>query len=864
VLGLAIATMQENGAALLRDGALVGSVEEERLSRLKHHGFRVPGRPHRTICNDLTLRIEEAFAWRSVRHLLEREGITLDDVDVFAINGIPARFRRSYSLHDPERPPVLIRSGRFVFVPHHLAHAASAFFPSGMKDALVFTVDGRGDRETAAMFHASDTRIERVFDVLSMDDSSIGGVYETVSRILGFGSHGQGSTMALAAMGEPAFDMAGCLSLSAHDDIAVHEGAAMEEFGHLSRSRFHAIESRHRDLAASVQKAVEDSVITLIDEGRQGSAVDRLCLAGGVALNCQMNTRIQGHFGVEDMFVQPAAHDAGTAMGAAFMGHVEVTGEAPFSTMDHAFLGPEYDDSRIKAALDRFGLTGQRVADLPDEVAGLIADGSVVAWFQGRIEAGPRALGARSLVADPSNASVASRLNMAKGREDWRPFAPSILAGFEEEWFEDPQCNPFMLFVSSVRPERRELVPAIVHADGTTRPQTVTISANPRYHRMISAFHEATGIPLVLNTSFNTADEPIVCSPEDAIDSFLHLDVDWLAMGDLLIPNPNQATGSSHKAPATPPGPPDPGTGEHGARFQRLLLRLGTKCNSRCAHCTIRDLADEPDRDTVSALKCLADGRRAGCTEVVFMRGEPLIRPDIVRLVSEAVQTGYEHVQIQTNGRMLAYPGLADKLADRGVSMFEVSLYGDTSEVHDRIARSPEAFKQTITGIRAIGEAGVRCMVNVPVLAYNYFRLEQIIDLLAGLGVERAQLCLTRPVWLRDEGRFDVTPTVRLSKASGYMRTALRTARAAGMHVSTEGLVLCHLDPDLQDAAELPGDTDGQLVMELDRTLPGATARSESRPVPDVCGTCRSRDLCPMPWAGMTMLFGDGELEPLE
>ena len=856
VLGLAMATMQENGAALLKDGVLVGCVEEERLSRIKHHGFRTPGREHRTICNDLSVPIEEAFAWRSVRHLLKEEGITLDDVDVFAVNGIPARFRRSYSLKDRDRPPVTLCSGRFVFVPHHLSHAASAFYPSGLDESLVFTVDGRGDRETAALFQASGGRIERIFDVLSLDDSSLGGVYETFSRILGFGSHGQGSTMALAAMGEPVFDMDGCLTVENHRRTDVHENGAMARYGHLSRGRFDPITDDHRNLAASVQKALEDCVITLIEEGQGPEKPRGLCLAGGVALNCQMNTRLRNHFGLENLFVQPAAHDAGTAIGAAYAGHYEVTGERPFEPMEHAYLGPEWDDGQVEAALDRFGLKGERVDDVASEAASRLAQGDVVAWFQGRLEAGPRALGARSLVADPSNPAVAARLNEAKGREDWRPFAPSILADHEEQWFNRASRNPFMLFVDSVRKERRDRVPAIVHADGTTRPQTVRVATAPRYHALISRFHEITGIPMVLNTSFNTADEPIVCSPADAVDSFLHLEADWLAMGHAPV---------SVSVPVGRPGPADRASDPVETRqYRRLLLRLGSRCNSRCAHCTLRDLEDGNDRDTESAMAALTTGRAQGCTEVVFMRGEPLIRPDIARLVRGAAAMGYGHLQVQTNGRMLAYPGLAAALLAKGVTFFEVSLYGDTSEVHDAIARSPGAFKQTVTGLRALVDAGAGFMVNVPVLSSNYFRLDGLVELLAALGARRVQFGLTRPVWLSGEGRFDVSPTVRLPKASPYLRQALRKARAAGLDATTESVVLCHLDPDLHSMAELPGDVDGQLVMELDQSESATGIRSQSRPVPPVCRSCRLEPLCPKPWAGATMLHGDAELIPFD
>lgn len=872
VLGLAIATMQENAAALVRDGVVVGAVEEERLSRNKHHGFRVPGRPHRTICNDLTVRIEDAFAWRAVRHLLEDEGIGLDDVDLFAVNGIPARFRRTYSLTDADRPPAPVRSGRFLFVPHHLAHAASAYFPGGEPDAAVFTVDGRGDRETAAFFVGEGGRLHRVFDVLSTDDVSIGGVYETISRVLGFGAHGQGSTMALAVMGEPEFDMTGCMSLDRHDRHALHEQVAWERFAPLRRGRHDPIDARHRNLAASVQKALEDVVITLLEEGRSATSLRHLRMAGGVALNCQMNTRLRQHFGVQSMFVQPAAHDGGTAIGAALLGWQELTGEAPFSPMTCAALGPQPDDADILAALDAFGLPARRCDDIATEVADLLAARQVVCWHQGRLEVGPRALGSRSILAHPGDADVALRLNDAKGREPWRPFAPSILAGHEQDWFVAPNRNPFMLFVDAVRPDRRDAVRAIVHADGTTRPQGVTAADLPRYHRMISAFFDRTGIPMVLNTSFNTAHEPIVCGPRDALSSFLQVGADWLAIGDWLVQRPGQdragpVSGWRIPAQAAPPPQPQDASAEAAGTFRRLLLRLGTRCNSRCGHCTIRDIAHLPDRDTDAVLGELAAGRARGCDEVVFLRGEPLIRKDIARLVREARSMGYAHVQVQTNGRMLAVPGFAALLAARGVTMFEVSLYGPDASVHDAVSRAPGSFDQTLAGLRALRDLGMPFLVNVPIVVANYDRLAAMVPLLAELGPIRVGWSLVRSVAVAGDAdcpsRLDVQPTVRVSRAAPSIGAALDAAARAGLAQSVEGVVLCHLDPVHWPRVDRPSGIADQWVSDLGHAAPAVGIRSQSRPMPETCRSCTVQHACPLPWAGATHLFGDAELTPV-
>ncbi|MCB9730782.1 MAG: hypothetical protein H6746_20085 [Deltaproteobacteria bacterium] len=535
VLGLASTTLQNHAAAVLVDGRVIASVQEERLRRRKQCGWHPPGRPGVTVVSDPTLPLERAFPSRAVREVLDLAGLTPDDVDIVALNGIPARFLPTYSTSDPSRPPVTVRDGDRVFVPHHLTHAASAWRVSGMDEAFVFTVDGRGERETAAFFEAGGGELRRVFDVLCHEDSLIGGVYEFITTILGFGHHGQGSTMGLAPLGQPTIDLSRFLSARSRSDYSIHDRGILEAFGHLARARDGELTQAHVDLAASLQRALEDTVIRFIEDGLAGRPLRNLCLAGGVALNCSMNQRLRTHFGVERIFVQPGAHDAGTALGAALEAHHFVTGESPAGEMTHAYLGRGYDDAELQATLDRFRLPWTRSADLAGDVASLIADGKVVCWFQGRMELGPRALGARSILADPRRDALRDRINLLKGRQWWRPFGPSILAGREADWFETPFHSPFMLFTLPVLASRRAEVPAILHVDGTTRPQSVTAEANPLYHALLTRFERLTGVPMVINTSFNTAHEPIVESPADAIASFLDLGADVLALGPFLV-----------------------------------------------------------------------------------------------------------------------------------------------------------------------------------------------------------------------------------------------------------------------------------------------------------------------------------------
>ena len=537
ILGLASTTLANHAAVVVVDGEVVAALQEERVRRKKQLGWHPLGEPGVTVVSDATLRLEESWPKRAIAQVLEMAGLSMADIDHRAYNGIPARFFPTYALTDPARPPRTIFDGRDFFVPHHLTHAASTFRVSGMEDAFIFTVDGRGERETAAFFEVIEGRIERIFDVMVGDDSLIGGVYEYLTTILGFGHYGAGSTMGLAPYGEPRFDLSPWLSARSRDDFSIHDRGLEAPFGHLRRARGGPMSQAHKDLAASAQLALEETVLALVTDGVKGRPVPRLCLAGGVALNCAMNQRLRSELKVGEIYVQPAANDAGTALGAAAEAHFELTGEN-LKPMTHARLGPSYNDAQVKAALERFGLPYTTPEDLSERIAEMLVDQRVIAWFDGRLEFGPRALGGRSILADPRTREMRDRVNAHKARQSWRPFGPSILAGHEADWFVTPMHSPFMLFTLPVRPERQAQIAAVVHVDGTTRPQSVSAEDNPAYHALISAFYRRTGVPMVLNTSFNTAFEPIVQSPEDAISSFLQLGVDALVIEGHLVERP--------------------------------------------------------------------------------------------------------------------------------------------------------------------------------------------------------------------------------------------------------------------------------------------------------------------------------------
>jgi len=535
VLGLAAVTLMEHAAALLIDGKLVAAVEEERLTRERHYAFKAPNRPGASMASDPTLGLDEAWPHRSIDAVLRMAGLTLDDVDAVGLNGLPYRFRDTFSAVGNDRPLRAFRAGRLVFLPHHLCHAASAYGMTDFESAWILTVDGRGDCETMALYRAEADQIELVERVPFFPDHSVGGVFETITQILGFGSHGQGSTMALAALGEPTIDLSDCMSIDEAGVIRLSEWDAAHRFKSYARGQHDPIEARHRDLAASVQAALENTVLSWLEARVGTSPVDPICLAGGVGLSCRMNGAIRRALSPSDMLVPPGANDAGTAIGAALLAHREVTGHLPRIDGSHTFLGPEWDDAGIANRLSQLRIPFQRLDDVGGKTAELLAAGKIVCWFQGRMEFGPRALGGRSILADPRQPALKARLNRMKSRQQWRPFGPSILAGHQSEWFKDDWDTRFMLFAVEVRESERDKIPVVVHDDGTTRPQVVHPDAAPRYHALISAFHELTSVPMVVNTSFNTGGEPIVATPKHALRSFAKLGADCLVMGDCLV-----------------------------------------------------------------------------------------------------------------------------------------------------------------------------------------------------------------------------------------------------------------------------------------------------------------------------------------
>ena len=570
----------DSAACLVVDGEIVGAVEEERFIRAKHWA----GFP------------EAAIAW-----CLERGGLTLGDVDHVALNKHPrANMGRKlrYTLARRPSPKLLherVRSAqswlsiedelRRAFaghelraqvhrVEHHLAHLASAFLVSPYEEALVVSVDGFGDFVSSAwgLGRAADVSIDgRVFF-----PHSLGVFYEALTQYLGFPHYGdEYKVMGLAPYGEPTYvpqlERVVCLKpdgtfeldLSffrhATGSVGYQWRNTTPQSGRLwserlvellgpPRSPDEPLEGRHRDIARSVQATYERAYFHLLCALAERYDVRRLCVAGGCGANSVANGKVQLETPFAESFVAPATGDAGGAIGAALLV------ARSRSATDSAYLGPEYDDGEIgstlerhRAEIDAAGCTIREERDeaaLCERVAEAVADGRVVGWFQGRLEWGPRALGNRSIVGDPRRGDMKDILNAKiKRRESFRPFAPSVLREATAEWFETDDDVPYMSKVFQIRGERREQVPAVTHVDGSGRLQTVERGENPRYYELIAAFARKTGVPMVLNTSFNE-NEPIVNTPAEALDCFLRTNMDVLVLGDTVVERPRDASGT--------------------------------------------------------------------------------------------------------------------------------------------------------------------------------------------------------------------------------------------------------------------------------------------------------------------------------
>ncbi len=563
-------------AALLRDGQLVAAAEEERFRRVKHWA---------------------GFPSEAIRYCLSQAQMSLSDVDHIALNqdgGANLSAKLAYLLKARPGLGLLMeklktrgaraRSSEFLaqafpgvapraklhHVEHHLAHLSSAFHVSPFEEAVVVSVDGFGDFASGAWGVGHGERID--IEGRCLFPHSLGIFYQAITQYLGFPHYGdEYKIMGLAPYGAPRYlpQMREIVLLKSDgsyeldlryfrhqkEKIAYEWQGGAPEFADLftpaletllgpRRRPTEQLEDRHRDIACSAQAMYEEAFFNLLNALHARHKIANIALAGGCAMNCVANGKIGRRTPFKQVYVQAAAGDAGGAIGAAFAVWHRNGGKRSF-VMDHAYWGPRFGADEIERLLTeqsaRLASAGCVVAKIGDEqelckrTAQAVADGEIVGWFQGRMEWGPRALGNRSIVGDPRRADMKDILNAKiKRRESFRPFAPSVLQEAVADWFEDEGDVPFMMQAFRIREDKRPIIPAVTHVDGSGRLQTVRQATNPRYYGLISAFFDLTGVPMVLNTSFNE-NEPVVCEPKEALDCFLRTDMDVLVLGDAMI-----------------------------------------------------------------------------------------------------------------------------------------------------------------------------------------------------------------------------------------------------------------------------------------------------------------------------------------
>ncbi|PQV43563.1 carbamoyltransferase [Paraburkholderia sp. BL21I4N1] len=536
--------LHDGAAVLVRDGRVIAAVEEERLNRIKH---------------------SNKFPSSSIQYCLASAGIQLSDIDRIAFYATEAYcnvmlerlFLSQPNISIPVDAKLFLRKllmqefgtevdpSRVSFVSHHLAHAVSAFAMSGFEQSLILAVDGGGDFLSGLLALGSGTEITQL--ATFAEHNSLGLFYLETIRYLGYGLFDEYKVMGLAPYGDPApyrglFEQ--FYQLSADGEYRVY----LDRIGPTLlrsiqvRRKGMPFTPQHRDVAASLQEALERIVFHILRHHREVTGMKRLCIAGGVAHNCTMNGKLLYSGLFEDIFVQPAAHDAGCALGAALMMSNDFGQPAPRERLQEVYWGPDLgSDLVVEQELNAWAghLDVERSDDVAGRAADWMANGAVIGWVQGRSEFGPRALGNRSILADPRPTANKDRINaMVKKREGYRPFAPSVLEDDAHEFFDLPEGTrefPFMNFVVRVRDSKRALLGAITHIDGTARLQTVSRKTNPAYWEVINAFKKRTGIPILLNTSFNNNAEPIVDSVADAIATYLTTELDGLVVGPFLV-----------------------------------------------------------------------------------------------------------------------------------------------------------------------------------------------------------------------------------------------------------------------------------------------------------------------------------------
>ena len=543
-------------ACLIKDGVVVAAAQEERFNHDKY---------------------SPVFPIQSINYCLQQEGITSYDLDhitfyekmylkfertiVSHVVGFPFTLKNFMDtmplwLKDRLVVPLYIKdelsyNKKVWFVKHHLSHAASSYFLSPFQEAAILTVDGVGEYASATYGHAVGNKINIKKEISY--PHSLGLLYSIVTAYLGFRVFsGEGKVMALAEFGEPTYRKEFDELIDIRPDGSFRLNLAYFSFNRgekMHNNKFVALlgaerlegdllEIRHKNIAATLQKVTEEAVLKMANHAYQETKSKNLCLAGGVFLNVTANSRILKETPFENVFIQPAAGDAGSAIGSALYLYHSILKNEVRHPLQNASLGPSYSNSTIEIILKNKRLKYTLVSsseELAKTVAKHLAEEKVIAWFQGRMEFGPRALGNRSILADPRSIKMKDWLNLTiKHREDFRPFGASVLREKVSEFFEFDEESPYMLYVANIKEKYKDTLPAIAHINGTSRIQTVKRIENERYYDLISEFAKITNIPMLLNTSLNDT-EPIVCTPAQAIDLFLKTKMDFLAIEDFIV-----------------------------------------------------------------------------------------------------------------------------------------------------------------------------------------------------------------------------------------------------------------------------------------------------------------------------------------
>ncbi|MDR5822419.1 carbamoyltransferase C-terminal domain-containing protein [Caballeronia sp. LZ043] len=574
------AVYHDSAAALVKDGVVIAAAEDERFTHVKHAKRPVPFSTWQ-------------LPFDAIDYCLKEAGIELADIDYIAYSYDPHLFSgmlkdakatialpmtpSEQAISNPSESPwdplflsyivnakgQLIdgaphhlrkrfasggRAPRFTWhnVDHHLCHEASAFLAAPFDDTAVLTMDGRGEGVTTSLGQFVNGEYQRLKQVEL--PHSLGLLYEAVTGYLGFlHSSDEYKVMALASFGKPAYvhQFREVVKYRHDGSYTVEAPRLVERFGP-ARERGGPLTQHHFDIAHSLQVVLEETALELARWLHEKTGLANLAMAGGVALSCVMNARLRDRGPFEEVWVQPAAGDAGTALGAALWTDYRERAKAGDRSrkwqMNHAYLGPEFGDEEIEAFLKWTRAPYRRLTNIADETVDIFAQNRVIGWYQGRTEFGPRALGARSILASPIHADMQARTNEIKDREDFRPVAPVVMEEHAADWFVDARVAPFMLFVFDVRPEMKALIPAVTHIDGTARVQTVNRAQHAPYYDLLAAFKARTGVPVLVNTSFNTRGEPMVNTPRDALESFWTSPLDALVIGSFLVEKPGART----------------------------------------------------------------------------------------------------------------------------------------------------------------------------------------------------------------------------------------------------------------------------------------------------------------------------------